>query len=261
MPLTKRTLFDLSSYQHLEQFQDLDQQQTLESRTFSKLIGACRQLSYLSSYALEIFQNVTALADDINERVKVVIVKTDNLMNKVAEVEKIVRNTEITPDFSINHATLKLKYMKNRAINIPPLFGKATTCQAIEAQYNVSRAPPQLWRIENLTGTDCFAKYSFPGYFFQEWLRSEILKQEQDKTDRRKRKMVKKQSREEEKRLRQQLAGQRLIAIGKATQPREDIENAPMQPTHRLGMDESSPVSELPAQSEKPVSRPLTLPP
>lgn len=203
MPLPKRILFDLDSYKELEQFQDSDQAVTFESRSFSQLVGACRQLSYLSTYALEIFTNITALSDDINERMKVVIVKTDRIIsNQLKEVEKHVRNSDITPDLSISFK----KYVKPSNIIMPPIFVKATNCPGIEQQYTLCRPPPQLWRIESITNTECFTNYSNPGYFFQEWLRTELLKQEEDKLNRKKTKAIKKAQKLERRKLREERA-------------------------------------------------------
>eukprot|EP01031_Cornospumella_fuschlensis_P038035 gene38035-46215_t len=209
MPVTKRILFDLDSYHAIEAIHDSDRPLTLQTRSMGRMIAGLRQLSNLTAFALEICQDLAAMADDVNERIKAVSGRSEKLISKIQEVDKHLRNVDITPDLSL--ANQRSRFLKNRDLILPPLFTKVTLPAAIESQYAISRAPPQLWRIEDLTRTDCFVFYSHPGFFFQAWLKSELSRQESAKLDRKKQRALKKAQRRERKLLRQQQQQQMLL--------------------------------------------------
>eukprot|EP01039_Chlorochromonas_danica_P001034 gene1034-1122_t len=211
MSLSKRILFDLDSYPTLESSMDSDLPVTLESQSMNRLLGACHQLAFLSSYALEIFANIAALSDDLQNRLDRLGQHTDRVMTHAQEaVPRHLRQTDLDPDLSQMHN--KSKYYKPRDLTVPLVFTRHTLDRGLERQYVLCRSPPALWRLESLTQTDCYPAYSFPGYFFQEWLKAEILRQEQAKVERRRQREARRQLKKKMKEERQLLSNRVLSA-------------------------------------------------
>jgi hypothetical protein len=201
MPVTKRYLFPASSFQANERLFEADVQPDVQVFATSNLLGSIRQLAFLSSYALEIFQNLAVLAEEVQERTKDLSQKTELTIKKLAEFDRGVRNCAVQPDLKLNR--LSRKYLKFRELTTPPIFVKTTNYSSILIQYKACRNSPQLWRLENIIGEDCFRYYSFPGYFFEEWLKTEIIKQELSREQRKKDKAMRKQLKKERKRLKE----------------------------------------------------------
>ena len=197
MPLTKRTVFDTKSFTSVDQFQDFLEQSVendLQAHTFARMMGTMRQLTVLSNYAVEIFANLTTLTEEVNEKTKQVARRSELTMKKLIDIEKGMRTIAIQPDLTVK--SYRQRYLKHRLVpsmTTPPLFIKQTNAIAIQQQYRLScRTPPQLWRIEHMINHDCFRYYSFPGLFFQTWLRNEIIRQELVKEAKRQEKRDKK---------------------------------------------------------------------
>jgi hypothetical protein len=206
MPLVKRILFSPESFQHAEQFIEVDGDTNIQEVTYSKLLGSIRQLAYLSSYSLEIFKSLAVLAEDVNERTKILSRRTDLAIHKLVELDRGIRATAMQPDLQANRLT-KRYFNKGREMSTPPIFVKTTNYSSVLSQYRACRTAPQLWRIENVIGEDCFKFYSYPGFFFEEWLKSEIIRQEISKAQRKLDKALRKQQKKERRKLqREQLA-------------------------------------------------------
>jgi hypothetical protein len=234
MPLTKRVLFSSSSFQPpVDALNEADTPPNVQLHSYSQVTGTIRQLAVLSSYSLEIFTNLAVLTEDLHERMKTLSIRTNALLYKnLPEYDRCVRNSLILPDlselcgtsvkdtFGSFHTTpvnmkkggklKKKKYLSaaTRLVATPPIFVKSTNYPSILVQYKLlSKSVPQLWRIENIIGEDCFQFFSYPGYFFEEWLKVEIIKQELSKEQKRKEKALKKQlKKEQRKKLREGLA-------------------------------------------------------
>lgn len=198
MPLPKRILIHNADLAKPEQLVENDVPIDLPTANFSRLLGTMRKLSMLSSIAAETFTNLSIMLEDINERTNIVATRADAAVKKLVEVEKGLRRVDLQPENNV--IRYSQKYFKNRQVTIPPLFIKASNYSSIKAQYKLCREPPQLWRLENIVGDDLFQFFSFPGYFFQEWLRAELFKQEREKAVRKANKALKKQQKKEKKR-------------------------------------------------------------
>lgn len=217
MPLTKRILFASSSLEPVDTLTDVDGQATVQEFSSTNIFGTLRQLACLSSYALEIFTNLAVLAEDCNERAKHISKRTETAISKLSEFDRGVRNAAVQPDLKLNR--LSKKYLKFRELSTPPIFVKTTNYSSILLQYKICRNSPQLWRVENVIGEDCFRYYSFPGFFFEEWLKTEIIHQELRREQRRKEKAIKKQQKKERKKLRDEL-GSSLKRVAASERPR-----------------------------------------
>lgn len=198
MPLPKRILLHNADLANPDQLLENESPVDLPTANFSRLLGTMKKLTMLSAIAMETFANLSVMLEDINERASIVASRTDSAVKKLVEVEKGMRRLELQPESNV--ISYSQKYFKKRQVTIPPLFIKASNYSAVKAQYKLCREPPQLWRLENIVGDDLFQFFSFPGYFFQEWLRAELFKQERAKLLRRANKALKKLQKKEKKR-------------------------------------------------------------
>jgi hypothetical protein len=198
MPLPKRILIHNADLANPDQLLENESPIDLPTANFSRLLGTMKKLTMLSAIAMETFSNLSVMLEDINERASIVANRTDSAVKKLVEVEKGMRRLELQPESNV--ISYSQKYFKKRQVTIPPLFIKASNYSAVKAQYKLCREPPQLWRLENIVGDDLFQFFSFPGYFFQEWLRAELFKQERAKLLRRANKALKKLQKKEKKR-------------------------------------------------------------
>lgn len=198
MPLPKRIIIHNADLSKPDQLLENESPIDLPTTNFSRLLGTMKKLTMLSAVATETFTNLSVLLEDINERTSIVANRTDSASKKLVEVEKGLRRLDLQPENNV--ISYSQKYFKKRQVTIPPLFIKSSNYSAIKAQYKICKEPPQLWRLENIVGDDLFQFFSFPGYFFQEWLRAELFKQERAKALRKANKALKKQQKKEKKR-------------------------------------------------------------
>ena len=202
MPLKKRVLYDPAAYHRKDVFEESTPDSFLQDHNMSKLLGSMNQLAYLSSFALEIFQNLAVLSEDLSERIKLSSVRTTVLFDSLRAVDREV--SSIDDDSHIAAVPGLSAYLQSREMITPQLFNKSTNYNSITAQYRICRPPPQLWRIEVFTHEDCFRNYSNPGFFFQEWIRTEIIRQQIKKEEKKKNKVLRKQQRQERKKLKEE---------------------------------------------------------
>jgi hypothetical protein len=209
MPLIKRVLYDPSEYHNGEVFKEAASALLtgnivpMENRNMSSVLGVLNQLSSLSIYSLEIFHNLALLSEDVHDRVKILSLRTNTLVSKLPTVEKRVNSFNLEPDLVLTNG--RSVYLRNREMLTPSLFIKKTNYSSISLQYKMCKPLPQLWRIETYirNDEDCFKKYSYPGYFFQEWLNTEVLNQQQRKVEKKLLKALKKQAKNERRKQRE----------------------------------------------------------
>lgn len=198
MPYKKRILFDPAAYrnpEHVENAKDVT------DNNFCRLTGVMHQLSYLSFFALETFDNLTGLLSDINDRVKICSIRTASLYSKLPQIERVMNSLDLQTNMDKAHSHSKI--LKNREMVTPPLFIKATNYESVSMQYKLCRPPPQLWRIEAYINDDCFKYFSCPGLFFEEWIKGEVMKQMVEKENRRKDKAQRKLLKQERRKQRE----------------------------------------------------------
>jgi hypothetical protein len=208
MPLLKRVVYDPVSYHNKNVFEESTPDSFLQDHSMSRMLGTMNQLAYFSSFALEIFQNLSILTEDLHDRVKIATARTSSLYGSLKAVDRQVAS--IDDDSHVSAVPGMSKFLQSREMFTPQLFNKATNYCSISQQYRICRAPPQLWRIEAFTQEDCFKNYSNPGFFFQEWIRSEIIRQQYKKEEKKRNKLLKKQQRHERKKLKEAAAEEEL---------------------------------------------------
>lgn len=200
-----------------------------------RTLGVLHQLSYLSCFATETFNALTVLAEDMNDRIFTASTRTHSLFSKLAAVDRKVQTSSVTEDIhSIreHHAALK-----NRDMTTPSLFHKSTNYSSIAVQYRYCRPPPQFWRIEAYLSDshDCYQYFSNPGFFFQVWLQSEIMRQQRLKEENRKAKDLRKQLKNErrrERRARALLPPSRKSLMPRRGDTDEEDQNLPPESQH-----------------------------
>ena len=162
MPLSKRVIYDAQSYGHVELYEESAPKAVLGDVQMSTMLGALHQISYLSSYAFEIFDGLTMLADDVKDRVAHASLRADLLLTKLANIEKRVKDSELGL-FGHSGNAAKTRYLSKREPFIPTVLSKTTNASAITMVYGHCNLPPQLWKIEAIVSDDCMVYYSNPG--------------------------------------------------------------------------------------------------
>ena len=107
----------------------------------------------------------------------------------------------------IRDSILVNSVLTEREMITPTLFIKATNYSSILSLYKNCLSLPQFWKIECYLGQDddCFKYYSYPGFFFESWLKMELERQEKLLEQNKKEKIVKKNNKIERRRLRNEL--------------------------------------------------------
>ena len=238
MPIEKRVIYGTKIYgqcfhpdildDHLQLLQNVDTQehQTEENReiiveeakcdfrlgsSFSNILGALHQISCISIVANDIFKGLTILASDSQERIRRLSNRTSQL---ISSSQKIGSHTKFY-DYGVN----------NQSSFVPSLFLKNSNCAGLSAQYSLCKSVPQFWRIEAFLPADTespYRNYSFPGFFFDSWVKEELQRQE---ISRAQRKADKKDNRLEKKKLRTQEAVLRKVGKGSVKVEEEETKN------------------------------------
>jgi hypothetical protein len=190
MPFTKRAIRDPFTYSHSDIYEHATPGTILQDTHFTRTIGVIQQISYLSSYAFEIFDGLTLLTEDVKARITATTARTCKLLGQLGTVEKRVTSYEMRD----GHSGKKTKkFLKSRADAFTPtVLTRNTTPLQVTSQYAICLAPPPLWKIETIIGAECMQYYSNPALFFEEWLRVELQRQEVLKAEKKKTKALKK---------------------------------------------------------------------
>lgn len=157
MPQTKRFILDLTSL-HKRSEDGSGGSLSLQENNHEKLLGTIQQISTLSCYAIEIFQNLGFLVESVSERTKLLSQRTESLTPKLLEVDKAIRRFEIEPDLSgINYHR---KYFKDRLVKNVQTFVKEPIVQPSLMKFNSSETSPNLWGLDHLSDETLSAYYT-----------------------------------------------------------------------------------------------------
>jgi hypothetical protein len=154
--------------------------------------------------------------------------KTSLILSKVPTVEKKVRSTALVLQ---NSQPKKIKKFRSREPYIPSVLTKNTNSSQIKSQYTICNIMPQLWKMETIIPDDCVIQYSHPGnvplltallialspclslplsllfstgFFFEEWLKVEIAKNDELRKEKKKAKEERRKLREEKRKKRRE---------------------------------------------------------
>jgi len=179
----------------------------------SRILGAFHQLSYLSSYAAELFDGLMLLAQDANERIK-----------DISYRSSLLHSNMTTDSFNLDgtgHSgkNAKEKFLKNRYGHNLTVLVRNTNCRQLLSVYQSCNYPPQFWKLDAYSGgKDASLLYSnpgiiiqlnlsfslshiqfFKGFFFAEWLKAEHNRQQTARQAHKRQKQLKKLARIERK--------------------------------------------------------------
>lgn len=160
MPLSKRILHNSGLFAPPDIFAESTPVSALDDANMARTIGVIQQISNLSMFAAEMFDNLTRLSEDTADRVREANERCNFLLRQLPAVEAKVRQTEIAVVEDDIH---KKNSLKRSAIAIPTVITKKTNCSQVNAQYNMCSLPPQLWKIESIVPEDCMIAFSNPG--------------------------------------------------------------------------------------------------
>jgi viroplasmin and RNaseH domain-containing protein len=127
-------------------------------------------------------------------------IKANLIVSKLPAIEKKVRSTDLVQI----PKKKKMKKFRSRDPYMPSILTKNTNCSQIKSQYTFCNIMPQLWKMETIVPEDCVIKYSHPGFFFEEWLKVEILKQDELRKEKKKAKEERRKIREEKRKKRRE---------------------------------------------------------
>ena len=146
---------------------------------FCRLLGCINQLKHLSISIIETFDNLTCLINDINDRTYIVNKRIDNITLSLNDVDYKVKTISTYND---SNRIAKTNYIPRNPYNISILI-RNTNCKQISEQHYECKAPPKLWLLDNIIGenSDCVSKYSDINFFFSDWLKSELKRQDDNK--------------------------------------------------------------------------------
>ena len=160
MPLSKRILHNSGQFAPPDIFAESTPNSALNDANMARTIGVIQQISNLSMFAAEMFDNLSRLGEDTADRMREATVRCNILTRQLPAIETKVRQTEIAV---VEDDIQKKNGTKRNVIAIPTVLTKKTNCSQINAQYMTCSLPPQLWKIESIVPEDCMVAFSNPG--------------------------------------------------------------------------------------------------
>ena len=153
-------------------------------------------IAFLAAYATELLDGLFLIALDTKERIENITHRLRRLDDVLPQVERITLESDISELVGRNDA----KFRKGLEKSVPTIFAKNTNCNQVASQYQLCEAPPALWKLDEIFPEKrCMDKFSFPRFFFHEWARTEIAKQEKKKRERKEEKKRRKKEKAERK--------------------------------------------------------------
>jgi hypothetical protein len=160
MPLSKRILHNSGIFAPPDIFAESTPNSALDDANMARTIGVIQQISNLSMFAAELFDNLSRLGEDTADRMRDATLRCGMLLRQLPAVEAKVRQTEIAV---VEEDIEKRNAGKRSVVTIPTVLTKKTNCSQINAQYTTCSLPPQLWKIESIVPEDCMVAFSNPG--------------------------------------------------------------------------------------------------
>ena len=158
----------------------------LTDRRMSSFLGNLQQISYLASLSMEIFDNLTVLAQDTSYRIELIKLKTNNLRNKLLP-EAVKRTALIDIGYGHNGLKAKERYLYEIDHNyIPTVLTRDCLPPHLLKQYDKCNPLPLFNDIKHSM------KYSNPDLFFKEWIMAEKARQGKAKKEKKEKNLKKK---------------------------------------------------------------------
>lgn len=178
MPQMLRTIPHAGAYDCTNIIEESNVYTVLEDINIARLLGCLHQLAYLSSYSIEIFDNLSCFTSDIGERIECATLQCNNLRNKLlSEADKRIKILEVGHGHDGRKA--KEKYLDDREPRVPSVLTSSSRPSTISSKYKTCASIPTIPNID----PKLLLQYSNPGinihahlYILQTYLYTHIYK-------------------------------------------------------------------------------------
>ena len=200
-----------SSTPHSSAHAESSQASHLKDVHVASLTGVLAQIGHLAAYATELLDGLFRIAQETTGRLESVGDRTQKLHQSLLAVEMLPPPPLSVDVLSIGTFAQKLE------IKVPHIFTKQTNDDAILGHYYLCTPPPPLRKFDALLGGEqCMQSYSHPRFFFEQWFKSELKRQEAKKAEKKKKKMDRREKRDKTKNQ-EQKSQQKKKAVKRVT--------------------------------------------
>lgn len=145
----KRIVLDSLSLHDLHSDQKDELSDPLSLKTYSNLVGTIHQITSLSIFAVDIFQDLGNLLEEVSQRTKALKVRLDEQCLLLSDVGRAIKRFETEPDLSgVNY---RRKYFKDKTTSQTQMFVSKPNPFKIIVQYDRNEYLPELWRMKKLS--------------------------------------------------------------------------------------------------------------
>jgi len=168
-----------------------------EDLRMAELTGVMSQIGHLAAYSMELLDGLYRISQETRDRIESVSSRTAKLSQTLDAIEEKNRSEPVK---LLVDTTALSSVAHKKEIKVPHIFTRITNADEILAQYNLCVPPPLLTKIDTILGGEqCQTNYSYPRFFFKEWYKSELKRQEKKKEEKKRKKEERKKKREEKK--------------------------------------------------------------
>jgi len=147
----------------------------LDSLAVTSMLGILHQLGQLSEFAAEVFEGLYELTSSTGARVSTLGSRIAQLDQDAAETERSFK--QHPPSYYFNNSTRDAPFKRADTVE-EQLFRAATLPRAMQKTRSEARPAPPLDTLNKFTAPEpAMKKFSNPGLFLEEWLKSEQEKQ------------------------------------------------------------------------------------
>jgi len=147
----------------------------LDSLAVTSMLGILHQLGQLSEFAAEVFEGLYELTSSTGARVSALGSRITQLDQEAAQTERNFK--QHPPSYYFTNSTRDAPFKRADAVE-EQLFRPATLPRAMQKTRSEARPAPPLDSLNKFTAPEpAMKKFSNPGLFLEEWLKSEQEKQ------------------------------------------------------------------------------------
>jgi hypothetical protein len=170
-------MFTLRSFDHINipyQSYDKNPRIILERVACHRMIGVLKHVGQMSEYAAEIFEQIFALGEESNKRIKMIDSRIADLEAKQPKLNKIFSSN---PPTNFYRGGIVSEFSRQDDL-IGNLIAAKSRPRIVNVLFSKAQAPPNFSPMDEISGQECFRKYSNPKLFMEVW-----MKQMQDDMD------------------------------------------------------------------------------
>jgi len=238
MTLAKRNVSFAANYIHPEFMDraalDTTKASPMSDSNMAEITGVLSQIGHLAAYTMELLEGLYRISQETQGRIEAAADRTVRIQDSLEKLEKQqakqvrVANAQRSEPVLIlsdpypllcSHCVLADPFsppsqpteqlvdldvysssVRKVEIKVPHIFTRITNDDSVLAQYYLCTPPPGLYKIDLvLTGDQCSQQYSNPRFFFEQWYKSELKRQEEKKAEKKAKKDEKRKLKEEKK--------------------------------------------------------------